>query len=246
MVANRRTLTWLSWALVILGVISAIVTFLFILGYLRPPEQIDDLVERLQAFRGHDVTALPFIFIGGLATIGVFLILAMLGVVLRAWAGPSSLRDAMSLVFVIGGAVGVIGQLVNLGVGEAANPFYCQCDFIPEQVIGLDRALSVGWAIATWIGLGALTLVGIGAGVTGRIVNVSPLWRSLSYAIAGLLLLAVALRVVAALVFIEAFDPFQISDIVIAATSGILVPIWAILLARGVAEPDSQASNAAA
>jgi hypothetical protein len=37
MVASRRTLTWLSWALVILVVISAAVTLLFVFAVLRPP-----------------------------------------------------------------------------------------------------------------------------------------------------------------------------------------------------------------
>jgi hypothetical protein len=40
---------------------------------------------------------------------------------------------------------------------------------------------------------------------------------------------------------IDAFDPFQVSDLIVAVVSGILVPIWAILLARGVSYPEEQA-----
>jgi len=240
MVADRRTLTRLSWALVILAIVAAVVGLLFATGILRPPEEIDDLVERLLAFRGHDQAAFPFVLLGGFATIGVYLIVAMLGAVLRAWARPSSMRDAMTILLVVGGVVGIVGQLVNIGVGEVANPFYCDCGYKTEEVIAQSKALDVGWALAAWLGLGAVTIVGIGAAVTARVVEVSPLWRSLSYVIAGLLLLAVAVRVVASLVFIQAFDPFQVSDIIIAATLGILVPIWAILLARGVSAPEPQ------
>jgi hypothetical protein len=170
----------------------------------------------------------------------VYLIVATFGLVLRAWARPSSMREAMSILLVVGGVVGMVGQLVNIGVGEMANPFYCDCGYKTEEVIAQWKALDVGWAIAAWLGLGAVTMVGVGAGVTARVLEVSPLWRSLSYVIASLLLLAVALRVVASLVFIQAFDPFQVSDLITAATLGILVPIWAILLARGVSAPETQ------
>ena len=246
MVANRGTLTRLSWALVILAIVSAVVTLLFATGMLRPPEDVADYVERLLAFRGHDLAAFPFVVVGGLATLGVYLVVAMLGVVLRAWAQPSSVRDAMSLLFLVGGVVGIVGQLVNIGVGEAANPFYCDCGYKAEEVIALQKAIEVGWAIAAWLGLGSITMVGIGVGVTGRILEVSPVWRTLSGIIAGALLFAVSLRVLAVFVFIEAFDPFQVSDLILAATSGILVPIWAILLARGVSEPEPQANAAVA
>jgi hypothetical protein len=47
------------------------------------------------------------------------------------------------------------------------------------------------------------------------------------------------------LVFIEAFDPFQVSDLIVAITSGILVPIWAILLSRGISGPEAQPGPAA-
>jgi hypothetical protein len=70
-----------------------------------------------------------------------------------------------------------------------------------------------------------------------RVVTVNGTWRLVSYLIVAGLLVAVALRFVAALVFIEAFDPFLVSDYIVAITSGVLVPIWAILLARGVSEP---------
>jgi hypothetical protein len=246
MVANRRTLTWLSWVLVILAIVSAAVTLLFATGILRPPEEIADLVERLIAFRGHDQAAFPFVVVGGVASIGVYLIVAMLGLALRAWARPSSLRDAMSILLVVGGVVGIVGQLVNIGVGEIANPFYCDCGYKAEEVIAQQKTLDLGWTIAAWLGLGALTMVGIGAGVTGRIVKVSPVWQTLSGIIAIALLVGVALRVLAAFIFVGAFDPYQVSDLIVAATAGILVPIWAILLARGASDPHAEAVAGAA
>jgi ABC-type uncharacterized transport system permease subunit len=68
-------------------------------------------------------------------------------------------------------------------------------------------------------------------------VAVSGRWRTLSLVIALGLLVAVALRFVAALVLIEAFDPLQVADIIVGVFLAILAPAWAILLLRGIEEP---------
>src|SRR5687767_1044042 len=98
MVADRQTLIWLSWALVVLVVISAAILLLFALGVLLPPpDPTDDFIDQLLFMRSHDQQAFPFIIVGSLATLGVYLIAAMLGVVLRVWALPTPTRDAVTL-----------------------------------------------------------------------------------------------------------------------------------------------------
>jgi hypothetical protein len=239
-------MAWLTWPLVVLVVISAAVTLLFALGVLLPsPDDTDDFVDQLLFMRTQDQQAFPFVIVGSLATLGVYLIAAMLGLVLRAWAEPSPMRDAMSMLLVVGGVIGIGSQLLNIGVGDAARPFYCDCGYRAEEVIGLDRALNVGWSMVNWLSMGAITLVGFGVGLAGRVVEVSSTWRLLSYAIAAGVLLAVAIRVAGSIVFIEAFDPFQVSDLIVAVTSGILVPIWAILLWRGTPQPEPETRTAA-
>jgi hypothetical protein len=240
MVADRRTLTWLSWALMILVVISAVVTLLFVSGVLLTPFDIPDFVDRLIAIHTDNERLFPLVIIGSLATLGVYLIAAVLGLALRAWAAPTPTRDVMTLLLVFGGVIGIGSQLVNIGVQDAARPSYCDCAYLAEEVIGLYSALNVGGSIVNWLSIGAVTLVGFGVALAGRVVEVSSTWRLLSYAIAAGVLVAVAIRFIASLVFIEAFDPFQVSDLILAITSGILVPIWAILLARGVSEPEAE------
>lgn len=238
MAANREALTWLARVLVVLVVISAAVTLLFEFGPLLPnPDPDDDFIDQLLFMRTQDEAAFPFVVIGSLATLGVYLIAAMLGMALRGWAAPTATRDAMTLLLVLGGVVGIGGQLLNIGAGDAARPFLCDCGYRAEEMIALDRALGVAWSMINWLGIGALTLVAVGVALAGRVVEVSSAWRLLSYAIAAAVVLAVVIRVVAAFVFIEAFDPFQVSNLIIAATSGILVPIWAVLVARGAREP---------
>jgi hypothetical protein len=230
--------------LVVLAVISALVSLLFALGILRPPHEIDDFVERLIANRSSDTDAFPFVVLGSLATTGVFLIVALLGLALRPWASAKPQRDAMTTLFVIGGVIGMGANLINIAVGEAATFGYCDCGYRTEEVIGLNYALTVGWSAVNWLSIGAVTLVGVGVAVAGRIIDISAAWRTVSYLIAIVLIFAVALRVLAAFVFIQAVDPFQISDLATALAAGILVPIWAILLARGAADPEADVASA--
>jgi hypothetical protein len=143
-------------------------------------------------------------------------------------------------MLVVGGVIGIGSQLMHMGIHDAARPFYCDCGYRAEEVIGLDTAVHVGETMFNWLTTGALSFVAVGLALAGRLVAVSSAWRTLSYAIAIGLLAAVAIRLVAALVFIEAFDPFQVSDVIIGIVSGVLIPIWAILLARGVGEPGPQ------
>jgi hypothetical protein len=236
MVASVRWLRGLCWALVVLAVISAVVSLLFATGILLPPHDAPDLVERLILDRTSDTDAFPFVVVGSLATIGVFLIATLIGVALRSWVPAVPRRDAMTMLFVVGGALGIASNLLNIAVGNAATFGYCDCGYKSEEVIGLNYALTVGWTMVRWLSLGALTLVGSGVAVAGGLVSISPAWRTLSYVIAVALLLAVALRVLAAFVFVPLFDPFQVSDLVVAFAAGILVPIWAVLLARGTAD----------
>ena len=151
MVASVRWLRGLCWALVVLAVISALVSLLFATGVLRPPHDVEDLVERLIANRTSDTDAFPFVVVGSLATIGVFLIAALLGVALRSWAPATPQRDAMAMLFVIGGVLGIGANLLNIAVGNAATFSYCDCGYKTEEVIGQNYALMVGWTMVNWL-----------------------------------------------------------------------------------------------
>jgi len=234
--SSVRLIRWLCWALVALAITSGVITLGFALhiGAPPPPPETEDLVNRLLAFRADDVRIFPIIVIGSLASLGVFLVGAILGSALRRWVADTPARDAMVLLFVVGGVIGVAANLFNIGVGNAATYGFCDCGYKTEEVIAQDYALSLGWTAVNWLTLGAVTLVGIGVALAGRLLNFSSTWRLVSYAIALLLLVAIALRLLAAFVFVPLFDPFQVSDLLTAVGAGILVPVWALLLARDV------------
>lgn len=243
MVTSVRMVRWLCWVLVALAVANAVITLGFALGIGAPPPpgETVDLVDRLLAFRADDQRIFPVVVLGSLTGLGVFLIAAVLGSALRRWASDTPARDMMVLLFVVGGVTGIAANLLNVAVGNAATFTYCDCGYKTEEVIAQDYALSVGWTVVNWLSIGAVTFVGVGAALAGRLLDFSSTWRLVSYAIAALLLAAVALRLVAAFVFIQAFDPFQLSDILTAIAAGILVPIWAVLLAREIRPTESPA-----
>ncbi|MEO6207892.1 MAG: hypothetical protein ABIP77_08040 [Candidatus Limnocylindrales bacterium] len=238
--ASVQSVRWLAWALVILAIGSAVLTLMLTFTILvpPPPPDIEDLVPRLEATRLADQQIFPFVVLQSLLTLGVFLVTAMLGAVLRAWARPTTLRDVMVLVFVIGGVLGITANVINIGVAQAASFGYCDCGFKTEELIAQDYAVRLVWTVVNWLSIAALTLTGVGVAIAGRLLDVSPAWRTLSFIIAAVIVGAAAIRVIAAFVFIQAFNPFQISDLLIAAAAGILVPIWAILLAGGIQGPE--------
>jgi hypothetical protein len=233
-IASVRWLRILCWALVILTVISAVVSVLLSLGILLPFNDAADLVDRLEANRASDTSAFPVLFLGWAATAGVFLVAALLGAALRPWAAAVPPRDTMTVLFVVAGVIGVGANLLSIGLGEAATAGYCDCGYRAEEIIAQNYALNAGRAATDWLSIGAVTLVGLGVAVAGRLVAVSSAWRILSYLIALVLIVAVMLRALASFVLIEAIDPFQISSLATAFAAGILVPIWAILLAGGI------------
>jgi hypothetical protein len=213
------------------------------IGAPPPPPDTADLVDRLLAFRADDTRIFAVVVLQSLAGLGVFLVAAILGYALRRWAPQTPARDAFVVLFVVGGVLGVTANLVNIAVGNAATFGYCDCVYKAESLISQDSALSVGWTVVNWLSIGAVTLVGVGAALGGRLLDFSPAWRLVSYAIAALLFVAVVIRLVAAFVFVAAFDPFQVSDLLTALAAGILVPVWAVLLAREVRTAETPAQS---
>ena len=234
---SDRLVRQLCWTLVVLAIITAImslgITFALFVPFPDIPDGTD-FVERLVAIRAADGQLFPFVLIGSVASAVLFAVVALLGVALRPFASGGAWRDVMATLFVVGGTVGIVGQALNVAMGNAATFGYCDCGYKTEELIAQDYALSIGWTAVNWLLISTVTLVGVGAAVAGRILDVSPAFRALSYLIAAVLLFAVALRLLASLVFIPAFDPFQVSDLAVAVASGILVPIWAVVLARNI------------
>jgi hypothetical protein len=223
---DHRLLRVLALALALLAITSAIVTLgvsLDLFAKAQDAPDSADLVQRLLAERAHDAQVYGPIVIGSFATLGLFLVVALLGVALRLRAPAGVARDVMLLLFVIGGVLGIGGQLVNLAFHQQATYGYCDCDYRNQAIISQAYALNTAERIEYWLTMGAASIVGIGVAVAGQLLNLGRLWRWLSYLIGGAALLAVVLRYA---------DLEQATGAVLGIALGIALPVWAIILAR--------------
>ena len=224
--AGYRTLRWLCWTLIGFVVVSAVLTLTLNQNpFAQDVPDSTDFVERLVLYRGFDRDVYVLALVSSLVALGVYLIAALLGTALRQLAPAGAARDLMAGVFVIGGVIGIAAQLVNIGVNTAATQTYCDCGYKTYEVIGQAYALGVGWTVQQWLAVGAITIIGVGAGMAGRVVDVSRDWRLLSYLIAVGLIIGAVLQVL---------DLGPQASLVVGVVSGIAVPIWAFLLARSL------------
>lgn len=236
MVSADRMLRWLCWVLIATVIVSAIMTLTLSLNpFATDIPDTTDFVERLLIFRGYDRDLYPLSVVSNLATLLVFFIAALLGAALRFVAPAGAVRDVMAVIFVVGGTLGVAAQLLNLAVNTAATFSYCDCGYRPYEVIAQDYALGIGWTMQQWLNLGAITIVGVGAAVAGWLIRISRDWMLISYLIALGLLVGVVLQ-------IAGLGPT--SSLVVGVVSGIGVPIWAFLLARGASQGPPRAAGA--
>jgi hypothetical protein len=234
--SDVRLLRTLCWTLVVAAIVAAVGQLLLTFGiWAGGPAELAptaDFVDRLLTFRSNDQEVFPVVLVGGVASVIVFVIVGLIGVVLRRRAEGGVITDVMATLLVIAAVVGVASQMLSIGVGEAATRTYCDCGYRTEEVIAQDYALSIGWTVTAWLMNAAFVLAGIGVAIAGRAVDVSASWRLLSYLIGIILIGATVVRVLTP-VFLLPEVLFMLTDIAVGLTAGILVPIWAILLARG-------------
>ncbi|HUP82824.1 MAG TPA: hypothetical protein VM284_01385 [Candidatus Limnocylindria bacterium] len=237
-----RNLCWtLAFAAIVAAVLQLLLTFNLWAGGPTQPDPQSDLVTHLEAFRANDVESFPIAFGSSLAALVAFAVIGVIGVALRPRAESATGRDAMATLLLIGGVTGVVAMAMALAVTQTSTFGYCDCGFKNEELIAQDYALTVGFIASAWVFNAALALVGFGVWLAGKVVSVSTWWRQLSYAIALILIISVALRVLASYVSFGEIDLFHWTDVVINLTIAILVPIWAILLARGPARVEAVA-----
>ncbi len=134
----------------------------------------------------------------------------------------------MATTFVVGAIVGVVSQLINIGVNQAATNGYCDCGYKVYEVIAQDYALSLGWNIQIWLNTAAIAIVGAGLATAGRIVDIGRDWSIVSY----LIVIGLAIGVV-----LQLAGQGETAQIVVGVTAGVGVPMWAFLLTRRAREP---------
>jgi len=193
----------------------------------HPPPEPADFLDGVIAFFRWDTSRWPIDFAGTLLAGLGFVVFGALGVVLSRLATPADARrTVVAALMVIGATLGVVSQLLWIGVKPVAtSPQLCECGLRAEEIMSRLMILNVVGGVQAWLNNGAIVLLAIGVLVVVSLVRragASSGWAGFSY----LLVIGAVLTPILGELHAEPYD--LISFFVLVA---ILVPGWALWLA---------------
>lgn len=227
MAINWRTpMSTLGWVAALVLIVATLLTIVLRFNLTGEPplraegtDFVDFVVTRLAWDRGR----LPLELSASLLFAIAFVALAAVGSLLGAAIPDTDRGRVIAAAFVVAGVLGAAAQLVHVGaVTIASEPTICDCGYRAEEIIGRLQAMHVADGQRTWLTHGAFMVGSVGFFLAANRRGGS-VWRGLSTATGALLLLAVLVEVIG----IE-----TVPELVVLATVGILIPAWAIAIAR--------------
>jgi hypothetical protein len=237
----------LAWMIAIAFLAATVLFTLLYFDITRPPPPAPNadhtFIDLILAGFERDQAAWVQIVASSLLFAVAFGALAALGIVLRGVLGRDDPRTALlTVTFVLAGAIGVASQVMLTGATEfAISAEYCDCNFLAEEVIGRQMALGTIFSMTSWLTDATTVLFAIGLLALAPAAAVS--WPSglVTYtrvvAILGFLTVVYS-RIIDPLVHNpggpEAFDHHLVGGVIVGVFAGILVPIWAVWLARAL------------
>lgn len=129
-----------------------------------------------------------------------------------------------------GGVIGAIASIIPIGAAEAkVFVQYCDCGFKETEVVSQLWAQMVAEDIGGWFNRVASVALAVGLVALIREARsvIPPMLRTWTY------LLVIALVLAPLLAITELTDPLA-EELITLAAGGVLVPVWAIWLARSV------------
>lgn len=162
---------WGRWVAAFAGIsfgVSALLQLLDALNLTAPSPSIPDgaaLPDRILAILQNQSQRFPVVLIASVVAIGAFVTLAALGPVLRRAIGGAHDPRGNVLVgtFALGGAIGVIGQLVFIGgQAVASDDTYCECTFRDPQLIARGGVLDLVSSVSAWMSWGTVAFFALG------------------------------------------------------------------------------------
>jgi hypothetical protein len=234
---------WLAWVLAVSFLVAAVIFILLEFDVTarpveRPPGP-PDLVSELQAFFANEQTRWPQQVAASLLFALGFAALAGIGVLLRDVLGRQDGRTSIvSGSLGMAGVVGVTSQLAWLGAREVAiDGRWCDCKYFIEQIVSQGRTLAMIDGLQEWLLFGVFALAAAGIFLAGRLALErgfpSSGWARYSFIIAALFLVALVGSF---------FDLELLFAAITGIGGGILLPLWALWLARQLDRAPAPAS----
>ena len=244
-----RTMTLVRWLAVVAAICLVGATLLF-LGLSRnvfvaePRFPNDaDLPTRLLGSIDARQASWPFDFASSLLFAVAFGAFAVLG---RLLALAGRVGDARSSVIGStlfgGGLLGLASQLIHIGSQQVAiDQPYCDCGFKVQETISQYWGLTLIQGAESWLVNGAIVLLAIGIALAGAALTGvvrSPGWQLVSWLTA----LVAVIRVVLSGLELGG----DLNQLLIAIVAGVLLPLWAILLAMRIGQANRMESGGVA
>ncbi len=219
---------------VLLGIVavSLVVGTVLALGigldlFVAPPDLADslDLPGRIDALRPYNEAIWPFDAASNLAFIVAFGALALASGPIADLGRPGQGRSVLRAAILTTGILGVAADLLYIGATNiAVNLAYCDCGFKTEESIAQLWAINVFQGGQTWLSYGAIVVGAIAIAGASMVIpdDGRATWRWLSWIAAILLVVGIVLT---------EFAGSDVGRLVTALATGIVVPIWAVMLA---------------
>lgn len=227
-----RLIRNLAWAMAISLILATLLRLGDQLNIFATPPNLPDaatIVDRILGSSAYRHAIWPVYaawnLLFGLAFIAV---VPLASLIVHALDPQDARLRATGMIIGAGGILGAAAQVALVGaVDVAVNQAYCDCGFKEQEVISQFWAQNLFEGATDWLATVGLVLVGFGLLSLGVILatrSSASMLRQLSY------LAGAALIVSALLNRIQLPDP--IGDVVVVATFGLIVPIWAWQLGR--------------
>jgi hypothetical protein len=227
MAANWRTpMSLLGWVAAIALIVATLLTIVLQFNLTGEPplraegtDFVDFIVTRVTFDRGR----LPLDLGASLLFATAFLALAGVGWLLGAAVQDEDRGRVMAAAFVVAGILGAAAQLIHVGAATvASDPTICDCGYRAEEIIGRLQAMHVADGQRDWLTHGAFAAGSIGFFLAAAL-RWGSTWRRLSITVGALLLVSI---------LVEVIDLETVPELVVLVTVGLLIPAWAVLVAR--------------
>jgi uncharacterized membrane protein YoaK (UPF0700 family) len=203
----------------------------------HPPPEPPDFLDGIIAFFRWDSARWPIDFAGTLLAALGFVAFGAVGVLLSRLAKTSDARrTVVATLMVMGATLGVVSQLLWIGVKPVAtSPQFCECGLRAEEIMSRLMILNVAGGVQAWLNNGAIVLLSAGVLIATAVVRragASNGWVWLSY----LLVIGALITPILGELHAEPYDLYSFFALV-----AVLVPGWALWLAiqaPGLATPD--------
>ena len=230
--ARQRADRWSSLQ-VLLGIFAACLVaatlIALALGFdlVVPPPVISeslDLPGRLTALQPFREARWPFDAISTLLYVVGFAALALSAdsIASLARSGPVGVLRAAVLA---SGLLGAIAGLLYLGGTKAAIASYCDCGYLGQEAISQFWAINIVQGATDWLRYGAIAFGALGAALTAVMLadrGLPRAWRWIAASAAAFLIGSIVL---------SELGVSPANDLAVAVASGLLLPVWALVLA---------------